>query len=56
MVAIPCLDVDSSVSEGDTSRWGFSHRDSMQTTRPNQEGVKSGQSKMVRFTSGHKSM
>ena len=33
MVAIPCLPcLDSSDSESDMSRWGFSHRDSMQTT------------------------
>ena len=37
--------LDSSDSESDTaSRWGCSHRDSMRTTRPNKEGVKSGQS------------
>ena len=54
MVAIPCL--DSSDRESETSRWGFSHRDSMRTTRPNKEGVKSGQSTVVRFTRGHKGM
>ena len=54
MVAIPCL--DSSDSESDMSRWGFSHRDSMQTTRPNKEDVKSGKSTAVRFTRGHKGM
>ena len=60
MVAIPCLDSsdsesDSSDSESGTSRWGFSHRDSMRTTRPN-KAVKSGQSTAVRFTRGHKGM
>ena len=52
---IPCPCLDSSDSESDTSRWGFSHRDSMWTTRPN-KGIKFWQSTVVRFTRGHKSI
>ena len=54
MITIPCL--DSSDSDSDMSRWGFSHRDSMRTTQPNKEAVKSWQSIAIRFTRGHKGM